>query len=320
MLSIVGNDGVVFETASVTSSKSNVTSLTPSGTPGVSDLPGVIGIETNKDDSVISLFGISRTVAEDTLAVVRPGGGIDADGNRLDLKSSLQISISGLDLELLRGLETGVLEGSLALAILSSVGVFRFLDNTEFLGVADGISGPGTIATFAAETFSTATVDELLFREGNGGGGLVFEIVNSFEHTSGGESPAGTALLLVLDTRQDILGGPIDGLGSSEGFQFQDGEILVGGGEGLHEISGLEFSLSQVSELVDVHIVSSLLVGVVVLDLVVVFQEDGKSVRFFALVGVFDAVASLELLESVETEMFIGIGISGDQVHGGSRD
>lgn len=88
----------------------------------------------------------------------------------------------------------------------------------------------------------------------------------------------------------------------------------------LHEVFSLEFSLSQISELVDIHIVSSLLVAVVVLDLVVVFQEDRESVGFFTLIIVFDIVGSLELLESVETKMFIRIRVSGDQVNGSSAD
>lgn len=88
----------------------------------------------------------------------------------------------------------------------------------------------------------------------------------------------------------------------------------------LHEVFSLEFSLSQISELVDIHIVSSLLVAVVVLDLVVVFQEDGESVGFFTLIIVFDIVGSLEFLESVETKMFIRIRVSGDQVNGSSAD
>lgn len=88
----------------------------------------------------------------------------------------------------------------------------------------------------------------------------------------------------------------------------------------LHEVFSLEFSLSQISELVDIHIVSSLLVVVVVLDLVVVFQKDGESVGFFTLIIVFDIVGSLEFLESVETKMFIRIRVSGDQVNGSSAD
>lgn len=88
----------------------------------------------------------------------------------------------------------------------------------------------------------------------------------------------------------------------------------------LHEVFSLEFSLSQISELVDIHIVSSLLVAVVVLDLVVVFQEDRESVGFFTLIIVFDIVGSLELLESIETKMFIRIRVSGDQVNGSSAD
>lgn len=104
-------------------------------------------------------------------------------------------------MELLRGLETSVLKFLVTRTILSLVGIFSFSDNTKLLGVADCISGPSTITSFTTETFSTTTVDELLFREGNRLGRLVFKIVNSFEHTSSRESPAGTALTLVLDSR-----------------------------------------------------------------------------------------------------------------------
>lgn len=87
--SIVSDDSVVFETTSVTRSKSNITRLTPRSTPGISDLPFVFSIETNKDDSVISFFGIRRAVFEGTTSIERPARGINANGNRLNLNGSL---------------------------------------------------------------------------------------------------------------------------------------------------------------------------------------------------------------------------------------
>lgn len=72
--------------------------------------------------------------------------------------------------------------------------------------------------------------------------------------------------------------------------------------------------------MVDGHFVGLLGISVVFLNLVVVFHEDGESVRFFTDIVVFKAVRSLEILELIGDLVFILLRSSIDQEDGSSTD
>jgi hypothetical protein len=73
--------------------------------------------------------------------------------------------------------------------------------------------------------------------------------------------------------------------------------VLLGDGEG--KIDGLEFTFSEISELVDANLVGVGLVGVVLSNLDEVSQEDGLSVLFLTSSDVGFLVVNLVLLEGV---------------------
>lgn len=64
--------------------------------------------------------------------------------------------------------------------------------------------------TTVATRVSLGAIDQLLFREIDGAGGLTGDDQSGFDSTSGGESPARTALTLILDTGNLTSGNPVD--------------------------------------------------------------------------------------------------------------
>merc|ERR1712039_787334 len=92
-------------------------------------------------------------------------------------------------------------------------------DHRGLLSVLESVVHETTIATGV----DGGALDELLLREGNevAGGNEV----STLQGTGGGESPAGTALSLVLDGGDSTLGSPVDGIGEVLG-----GEVLNGVG------------------------------------------------------------------------------------------
>lgn len=96
----------------------------------------------------------------------------------------------------------------LAWALDGSVGVLVLEDNTCTVDIVKCPFWPGTTASLALEAFSTTAVHQL----------LLCEIVESslgnsdvgFKSSSGWESPAWSALSLILDWVQNILGSPIN--------------------------------------------------------------------------------------------------------------
>lgn len=107
-----------------------------------------------------------------------------------------------------------------------------------------------------------------------GGQSAGFKEVESFNSSGGGEGPAGTALALVFNGGDGTLGSPIDGSGDGS----VDGGVLSDGLGGETIVEFLELSGGEVHESVEIHIVGSLGVGHVLLDLLVVGVEDGHSV------------------------------------------
>jgi hypothetical protein len=91
--------------------------------------------------------------------------------------------------------------------INARVGVAFLRHGAMVLVVAESLTLPATVATAA----DFITVDELLLREGEEITGR--NLHGTFEGTSGGESPAGTTLTLILDGVDGTLGDPVDAIG-----------------------------------------------------------------------------------------------------------
>ena len=104
-----------------------------------------------------------------------------------------------------------------------------------------------TLATIVS--FGAGAVDEILFREGDElAGGLC---VLTLKRAGGGESPAGSALTLVLDGGDESLLPPVDGRGdvTEHGLLIEklSGTDDVGGVES-QTLEGLEFLVGEIGE------------------------------------------------------------------------
>lgn len=115
------------------------------------------------------VVGVIVTVIEDTAGVEAPVGGIDGDSNRLDLKSSSEISGSSIDLTVagelvVRGQSS---LGRLAGTISSKVRIVSFSSNSIGNNVLEGLVLVTTTTT-SITVGRSATVNELLFRKTDG--------------------------------------------------------------------------------------------------------------------------------------------------------
>jgi len=172
----------------------NVTSITPPGTPGVSDLDDFDTVHDSPANSVDSVVELTvDAAAEDTTGVGHElVVGIDSDGKRTVHESLLhgRDRLGGNTLGGAVGLNSS--GAGLGLASTNSGSVFVVFLGPEGVGgggngVEDG-SGPSTVATVVV---TVTTVDNLLLREGDKtitGNGVV-----GLEDLGGGESVARTA-------------------------------------------------------------------------------------------------------------------------------
>jgi hypothetical protein len=147
-------------------------------------------------------------VLEDTTEVELPGkGSIDSDRDWAVLEGSSESSwvVHG-DIGEVRDIGNTTLGA--ARSISTSVWVVRLGLHLGGLGVGESIVHETTIATLVA--LGGRAVNELLLREGVER--FVLEEVSALHRSGGGESPAGTALSLVLDWGDGTLSSPVDGI------------------------------------------------------------------------------------------------------------
>jgi hypothetical protein len=90
------------------------------------------------------------------------------------------------------------------------------------LGVLESVLLETTVATVVTPLEAGGAVNELLLGERDEATGG--EEVSTFEGTSGGESPAGTALTLILDSGDGTLGSPVN---VSVGDGFTEVHVLT---------------------------------------------------------------------------------------------
>lgn len=197
----------VFVTISL--SDEDVSTLTPAGAPRVTHDPvgsGSGGVVSFKRDSVIEEGTTSS--GEDTAGVGLEGHlvGLDGDGHRGSLQSVHHVSI-----DLARSLSRVVVNSSIAdnlsntlrgvvraSSILSGVGVVSVALLSGLLEVFPSIVVPATTAASVVPGSVTgSTIDELLGRED--GESISSHALSTLDGLSGGESPAGSALALILN-------------------------------------------------------------------------------------------------------------------------
>ena len=211
----------------------DVTLVTPGGVPRVLDEPvvlSILGTIADGEDGVIEV-GSALGGGEDTGLVGLEDElvGLDGNGERLIVEGSLHLGAVGWgDVDIAGDLNGSGGEGlSEAGGGVITVSRGVWVDGLELSGVAlvvvVGTSLETTIAAQVAVSDGGA-VNELLLGEGE-------ELtsgneVGTFDGTSGGESPAGTAGALVLDAGDGTSLNPVDGVGVG---LLEDLDVLDGG-------------------------------------------------------------------------------------------
>lgn len=177
----------------------------------------------------------------------------------------------------------------MARTLLGVVGISSIGSELVILNVSEGSVHHTTVAT----TVEERTVDQFLFGEIDGVVSLTSQDKSRFERTSGGESPTGTTLTLVLDSGDLTSGNPVDG--DVVGLRFNSFDFLFFNIQS--KISALEFFSREIGEFGKTQST-----GGIVLDDFEVVGEDFHSVDFH--IGVRESLTEsllvkLPLLDNV---------------------
>lgn len=162
--------------------------------------------------------------------------------------------------------------------VISIVWVVTF--SLEFLGfkILESVVHKSTVASLVS-VWSWA-INKLLFREW--GKRVSSKFVGSFNWTCGGESPAWSALSLVLNTGNYSFSNPVNGR-----FEVVGGEVLLianfVGVWSVSKIESLEFSRCEIRELVDAFEVADVISGVVKFNLFLNVEPILESVSVFLM-------------------------------------
>jgi hypothetical protein len=294
--------------------------LSPVGVPGVPDDPvrGVcVGVVPDKLNGVVHLpgGGVATGGVHDTAGVTGPLGSVDSDGHGAVLLEGRGdgISVLGTGAESLAG-SLGVSpvgdrsscdSGKVGLAgsgdsLSGGVGVVRVGgESTAGLDVLEGVGGEASVAAVVGLVATHKLLGGKLGEgvSGNSPGGL--------DGLGGGEGPARSALLLVLDGGELALIVPVEGSrGGGELVllrELNDGE-LGGTDVGVNSKEELELILGVVGELgdaVDLILSSSGKGSVGLSDLLNGLLEESKAVSLLlggALNSVLGEVGIVPLL------------------------
>jgi hypothetical protein len=258
--------------------QTDVTILSPSGSPAVSDNPEVtlssISTITNHLDSMIQTDVIREAApVKDTARVEAPVGGIYSNSQRTNVS---KVEHGGI-LIIRHGVITSDSNnrgsiGDIIQTVSGLKGVSRLVRVAVFCGMSEKLDvsvaklrdgSHATTGTTASQSVRGAGSDLLggKHSHGTGSDGSI-----GLNHLSGGKGPARSTGALVLDSRyssrispvnrfREVLGINLDRLLSST---FRLGQSLV-----TSKALGLEFFLGHVGELVDAKLVaeSSFVVG-----------------------------------------------------------
>jgi hypothetical protein len=259
----------------------DVSLITPCGCPRVLYDPGVGVITYEKNGMVDKAFSEAASIIKNTTAVELEGHlvsfEVDSDGTILDgiLKG---INIVDSNVGTATNLERVGNLAILASLINTFVRVVGLKADTFFEDVGVRVLDPATTATEV--TIACSAVNKLLFREA---WDLTTLGGKTFKGSGCGESPARSALCLVLNCSDSALSSPIKSVRALEAFIQAWSRAVVGllseSGAGA-SVEGSEFLAAEVSELVQGQGVV-LIFGVVGLDELVVALEDVESGFFF---------------------------------------
>jgi len=298
-------DRIVGDGASVLAvSQADVTRFTPGGTPGVADLPVATsgGINTDGLDTVVNGGTAER---HDATSVGVPGTGIQANRertSRLNIGSHVGLARDlgvGTDLDNTLGWRsTGA--GS---AVVGGVWVVGVEVDGSALGIGETSLSPSTTATLS----DRSALGDLLRRQNPGLAQETHGI--GFDLLSGGESPARTAVALILDRGgQDT--GPVNKTSGSVDLADSGVDFNIIGLEDFIATQhlGLELRLRQVRELgdtVDGRSTSLSLHLVTSISKLQVIKEDSEASLLFISRGVRLVMVSLEVLPHFHLEVIV---------------
>jgi len=302
------------DTGTIGNTDLDVSIDTPVGTPGVLDeevFLSVFGTISDCEDSVVE-GGSAGGGGEDTTGILLEDSlvGLDGDGNWALVEGGLELVwVLGLD-----GLVSGGTDGSLGFVVFAGAAIFGNVWVVGLglewgsLGVEEGKGHGTTIASMV----QPGAVNELGLGEGDevSGGNEV----STLQGTGGGESPAGTALSLVLDWSNCTSSNPVDLSGKVVDIELNlvnslKSAILRGV---LESVEALHLVLGEVGEFVDSDGGGLSVSGVVLLDGSQFLSELVKSELVLGLGSIGLAVLGHELHElSLGTRDDLGLVESG---------
>jgi len=240
----------------------DVALFAPGNTPGVLDFPVVqvgssIMAITNKEDTVVKRAAASS--GQNTTLVELEGRLISLNGDRdgLGVNGGTQSVLSVSDVLVSRDHGVGLSSAGrgLASAISSSVGVSSLSAQAILHDIFEGVVHQTTVT--ASVTVSTSAVNKLLF--GERVQDTMFQEDSTLNTASGGEGPARSALSLIFHTSNSTLLRPVQGtiristnfVQSSNWAHLSSAEVRL-----VSQINVLEFTSGEVSELVQLNLVS----------------------------------------------------------------
>jgi hypothetical protein len=268
----------------------------------------VVAAVTDDENSMVQVALVASLIVEEPSGVeLEFVGGIDGDGDWAGLSNGVSEGIFVSRWEVVVPTQGGDRLGTVesAVVVLGLVGISRFAHDTVVVDVAESAVHPATIATGVA--VAAGAIDQVLFAEGGETSSLESEL--TFNGTSGTETPARSALSLVLDFTNSVA-SPVDG--GCEwllGGHVRHAEVFwVLGFLGLTTVDvSQEFLFAHVSELVHglgVGHFSLLEFGIVFRDLGHVVFEDELTADFFNRRTVRFLVGQLELAPLFLEERF----------------
>lgn len=262
------NTSIGTDSTSVSTSKSDVTVFSPAGSPRVLDLPSST-YNTNQKNSMINWV---TTVIENTWAVVWPVSSINSDTQWSWGNSTFQSSASShwwnrCDLEITSLFLTGLSFGL--------VWILRFSWQSMVFDVFESTWWPSTIASVVSVT--GRAIDQLLLGKWDS---LLFKQSPWLGYACGTESPAWSALTLILDSGNGTLCGPVNfNVWSFVVFFLHLGLRMSRGN--VWKESSSELLISENRKLIDSHFVSLSWISIMSSNLLKVCFEDQPSIDFF---------------------------------------
>ena len=291
-------------------SHSDVTIFSPGGFPGVSDdsiVFSVICSITNGDDSVVKVIS-TITVVEDSTFVSMENATLSINGNASWSRSDGGFQCGDtVFFDMRVGTNSDNFLGFLGFARFSFSNVWIIL--FEFHWVFRSIlESSGLTTTIATMTFSIA-INELRFSELEKLSSL--DKVSTLHDSRGSESPAGTAVSLVLNWVNSSLLSPVD-LSGFDGVDLLNLKSFGGVGNSSHHLVGL--ILSHGGE----HVVSNnkgvLWIGVDLFVIGISLGEEGHSEGVLFL----GSIVNVEVGNVFHESGFNSLGGSGSESSGES--